>query len=470
MRGHTAAHRHARRRIRRGTATIAGLGLALTLAGCGRPGGNGATAQDGTRQDDGAREAGPRTPQPLQIDRSLSTGDGGADDIDGSTAVGGSGGPRATGGPERADADLPPTDTAADGVDWRTAPDGRLVDWAPEQQVALEQEAVEAIHRHLIRFVDEDGSFLSGVLFTEQGGTLDVERIPGPEQASFDAVTLQESATTESGEREVRGTVTDADGTEHCLRLRDTGDGMAPVYTGGCPGLLLRPEAPVERSVTGADHPLDDGVVGAVGDLELGGVPWEELASEEAAPPLRGRYEVTVGERLSGSDFRVADGHERWDLGGDRPRITVTDEVVDRAFAHVQEWAAAERSLAVEDDPRCDGEHARLEVDGTTVRTPGTQCTFGGSPPPEVTVGEPQRGDDVRVRLTGAEDGEGTTARVVVGFMNEDRSPVLERTVTSGRERTPLDISHTQVRVVFDVAEDGTLHLAEEDAVGPFAR
>lgn len=84
-------------------------------------------------------------------------------------------------------------------------------------------------------------------------------------------------------------------------------------------------------------------------------------------------------------------------------------------------------------------------------------------------MGEPRRGDDVRVRLTGAEDGEGTTARVVVGFMNEDRSPVLERTVTSGRGRTPPDISHAQVRVVFDVAEDGTLHLAEEGAVGPFA-
>lgn len=53
--------------------------------------------------------------------------------------------------------------------------------------------------------------------------------------------------------------------------------------------------------------------------------------------------------------------------------------------------------------------------------------------------------------------------------MNEDRSPVLERTVTSGRGRTPPDISHAQVRVVFDVAEDGTLHLAEEGAVGPFA-
>ena len=85
-------------------------------------------------------------------------------------------------------------------------------------------------------------------------------------------------------------------------------------------------------------------------------------------------------------------------------------------------------------------------------------------------MGEPQRGDDVRVSFTGGEDGEGGTARVAVGFANEDGTPVLERTVTSGRERTPMDISHTQVWVVFDVAEDGTLHLAEEDAIGPFAR
>ncbi|MGJ5590398.1 hypothetical protein ACSBQY_04180 [Micrococcus lylae] len=468
MRGHTAAHRHVRRQIRGGAAALTGFGLALALAGCAGPAGDeaGPTAGQDVVQDEGARsgtagEGGTRTPQPLRIDGELAAEDAetpGAGDRRGRQAPDGLAAPPAGG------------DTAADAADWRAAPDGPLADWAPEHQVAVEQETAEAIHRHLVGFVDGDGFFLGVVVSTEQGGTLSAEQVPGPERASFDEVVLQEAETTQAGEREVRGTVTDADGTEHCLRLRDAGEGLAPVYSGGCPGLLRRPEAPVERTVTAADHPLDDGVVGAVGDLELGGVPWEDVADEDAAPPLRGTYEVTLGEALSAEDFRVADGHGTWSLEGDRPRVTLTDEAVDRAFAHVQDWAAAERSLALDDDPRCEGKVAHLQVGQVTVRTPGTQCGFGGSPTPEVTVGEPQRGDDVRVAFTGGEDGEGGTARVAVGFANEDGTPVLERTVASGHERTPTDISHTQVWVVFDVAEDGTLHLAEEDAIGPFAR
>lgn len=455
MRGHTAAHCRARRDVRHGTAALAGLGLVLALTGCG------ATDDGGDGLADpplaGPKQAhGTRAPQPISF-KGLDGLQGGAESKGAAR-----GEPSVRPAPEAA--------ALAEDVDWRSAPDGQPDHWAPEQQAVLERETATVVHRLLVRFLDGDGSVVAGYLFTEQGGRLTTERIPGPERASLDELRLSSVDTAENGDRVVQGRVTDADGASYCLRLRDTVDGLAPVYSDRCPGLLRRPEAPEQRGRFAPDQPVDQGVVAAVGDVLIGGVPWEDLLAEDAAPPLRGDYAVTLSDRLSDSAFRVVESSDTWDLGRERPRITVTDQTVDRAFAHVQAWAAAERSLAVDDDPRCDGKYALLDVDGTTVRTGGTQCAFGGRPTPEVVVGEPQRGDDVKVNVTGAEDGDGETARVAVGFANKDGTPVLERTVLAGRERTPMDLSHQSVWVVFEVAEDGSLVLAEEDAVGPYAR
>ena len=155
MQGHSTAHRHVRRQIRGGAAALTGLGLALALAGCGGPAGGGAGSAAGQDvvQDEGARsgtagEGGTRTPQPLPIDGELAAPD---------AETPGDGDRRGRQTPDGLAAPPAGGDTPADAADWRAAPDGPLADWAPEHQVAVEQETAEAIHRHLIGFVNEDG-------------------------------------------------------------------------------------------------------------------------------------------------------------------------------------------------------------------------------------------------------------------------------------------------------------------------
>lgn len=137
-----------------------------------------------------------------------------------------------------------------------------------------------AIRRSIVAFGDPEQGNGSWLVFTEQGGELSVEQVPGVQAPQPEAVTLQETETTDAGGRDVRGTVTDADGTECCRRLRDSGDGLAPVCSGGCPGLLRRPEAPVERGVTAADRPWRRG-------RSAGSGTWRSAASRGRTCPRR---------------------------------------------------------------------------------------------------------------------------------------------------------------------------------------